>query len=184
MKAKTSLLLLTVATTLGLSGPVVAKRTLETPDELVCEAYFDNSVHSTWESVEDATYYAVDVNAEYDVSGDGEMDRGHGFHFGTADPELELEESDLMGSFVDDDGLVVQKKAMAAKLRVKAVRVPRGHRIGLGHLKVSGDGHYRGRRKGHYKDHGIKSSDYAECRVTFTQPEPDPDPGPCPFFRC
>lgn len=167
MKAKTSLLLLTLATTLGLAGPVAAAH-LEAPDDLVCGRDFKNSVYSKWKNRAGASYYAVDVTAEYDVSDDGQMDRTHDFHFGSPEPELVLESRDLMGSFVDDSSRrVVDKMPMAANIRVKAVHLGKGHdkdkkNDNRGYNAVSGQ---------------ARNSDYTECRVTLGGSN-------CRFGRC
>lgn len=160
MKTKTSLLLLTLATTLGLAGPVAASH-LKAPDDLVCERGFDNMVHSKWKNREGATYYAVDVTAEYDVSGDGQMDRIQDFHFGSHDPELVLNPAKMKGSFVEDTrSRVVDKMPMAANIRVKAV-----------HL---GKGHYKAADKSDKSRSAIdgqsRNADYTECRVTLGAP--------------
>ena len=158
MKAKTSLLLLTLATTLGLAGPVAAAH-LEAPDDLVCGRDFKNSVYSKWKNRAGASYYAVDVTAEYDVSDDGQMDRTHDFHFGSPEPELVLESRDLMGSFVDDSSRrVVDKMPMAANIRVKAVHVGKGHEIGKGQSHSNSKSAVEAQ---------ARNTDYTECRVTL-----------------
>lgn len=160
MKAKTSLLLLTLATTLGLAGPVAAAH-LDAPADLVCNRGFDNSVHSQWSDREGATYYAVDVTAEYDVSNDGQMDRTYDFHFGSQDSELVLAPQDMMGSFVEDNsGQVVDKMPMAANIRVKAVHLGKGHEIGKGHEKAIGEGHDK-------LNGSVRNAESTECRVTL-----------------
>lgn len=167
MKTKTSLLLLTLATTLGLAGPVAASH-LAAPDDLVCNRGFDNSVYSKWKDRDGATYYAVDVTAEYDVSNDGRMDRTHDFHFGSHDPGLVLGPRDLLGSFVEDNSArVVDKMPMAANIRVKAVHLGKGHdkdkkNDNRGYNAVSGQ---------------ARNSDYTECRVTLGGSN-------CRFGRC
>lgn len=160
MKTKTSLLLLTLATTLGLAGPVAAAH-LEAPDGLICNRGFDNSVHSNWNDRNGASYYAVDVTAEYDVSNDGKMDRTHDFHFGSHDPELVLEPGDLMGNFVEDNSArVVDKMPMAANIRVKAVH------LGKGHYKEDA----KASKSRNAMENQSSKADYTECRVTLGAP--------------
>jgi hypothetical protein len=165
MKAKTWLLLLTLTTTLAVTGPVAAAH-LEAPDGLVCDSAFDNSLNSRWIDRNGASYYAVDVMAEYDVSNDGAMDRTHEFHFGSPESELVLESRDLMGSFVDDrSGRVVDKMPMAATVKVKAAHLGKGHDIGAGHEKARGEGH-------HKVNGGVRNAEFTECRVVFGAPPP------------
>ena len=168
MKVKTSLLLLTLAATLGLSGPVAAAH-LSAPVDLVCDRGVDNSVHSRWQARDGATYYSVDVTAEYDVSNDGRMDRSQNFHFSSQDPQLVLQSRELMGNFVEDDsGRVVEKMPMAANIRVKSVHLGKGHEIGKGH-QVNG-------RSSNAVAGQSRHADFSECRIMLG--------GNCRFGRC
>jgi hypothetical protein len=169
MTAKTPLILVTLATTLGLSGPVMAAH-LNAPDGLVCETGLDNSIHSDWNDRDEASSYAVEVTAEYDVSKNGQMDRTQDFRFGSEPSELVLQSQDMMATFIDDTGKIVEVMPMAANLQVKALHLGKGHETGNGHEKAIGEGHQK-------MNGSARNAEAAECRVTLSDMT-------CPFNLC
>ncbi len=129
MKIKTSLLLLTLTTALGLSGPVLAKK-LPDAEEVDCD-FANGMVTCAWNNgVMGAGAYKWEVTAEYDVDyNDDVVDRKKKFHFETAGPNMENSPSDMKSNFYDADGRIVpDKMPMSAKVRVKAAGLAKGRK--------------------------------------------------------
>lgn len=126
MKIKTSLLLLTLTTALGLSGPVLAKK-LPDAEEVDCD-FANGMVTCAWNNgVMGAGAYKWEVTAEYDVDDDEVVDRKKKFHFETAGPNMEKSPSVMKSSFYADNGTMVpDKMPMSAKVRVKAAGLAKG----------------------------------------------------------
>lgn len=147
MKTKTSLLLFTLATALGLSSPVVAKK-LAQPEELSC-SYARGMVLCNWNgtvaaatyetaaSYDDATSYKWEITAEYDVDyNDGIADRKKKFHYETTEPSWSMSPSEMTASFnAEEDKNVVTRTPMSADVRVKAMYMEKDKDKGKGHAK-------------------------------------------------
>ncbi len=168
MKAKTSLLLLTLATTLGLSSPAIAKKMAD-PEELDC-SYRTGMFHCKWNSnmeaaSMEAASFVWEVTAEYDVDyGDGIADRKKKFHISGDSTSLYHSVAALQASFNTEDGRgVVTMRPMSADVRVKAV--------------MSNDkGKDKG--KGYAKGGKGKSTPYTGmCEVNFANDD-------CPIGMC
>lgn len=162
MKAKTSLLLLTLATTLGLSSPALAKKVAD-PEEVDC-SYRSGMFHCKWNKNMNAASYTWEVTAEYDVDyGDGIADRKKKFHFSGDSTSLYHSVAALQASFNTEDGKgVVTMRPMSANVRVKAQFMEDGKDNGKGYAK-GGKG---------------KSTPYSDmCEVNFANDD-------CPIGMC
>lgn len=163
MKAKTSLLLLTLATTLGLSSPAIAKKMAD-PEELDC-SYRTGMFHCKWNQNMEADSFVWEVTAEYDVDfGDGIADRKKKFHISGDSTSLYHSVAALKASFNTEDGRgVVKMMPMSADVRVKAV-------------KTKDKGKDKG--KGYAKGGKGKSTPYSDmCEVNFANDD-------CPIGMC
>lgn len=146
MKTKTSLLLLTLATALGISSSVAAKKAADALEVncsysrgmavcVVSNGAATATVSQASASNESAEGYKWEITAKYDV--DGVADRKKKFHFETSAPRWSGSPSVMTARFNSDEdlGSPVTKTPTSADIRVKALYMDKDQDKGKGYAK-------------------------------------------------
>lgn len=110
--------------------PLLALGMLLAPTGLVVPVS-DDIIHASWDPVEGAVKYSVNIVADYDTDEDGEADLSVDFDFGTSDrddglemsyPALDIPLSELDMPIVDELGNITgYLSPVSAQARVKAL---------------------------------------------------------------